>query len=256
MSSKIWAKPVFILHLDFRYAIILKQLIFAGVAEWQTHQTQNLTGATPCGFKSHRPQAKDIHSAKGEYVFYFAQKSVTCSTSTTESLLKGTDWRQAMGITVREFTCGDIPAMIKIWNEVVEDGVAFPQTEPLEEKDGRAFFESQSFTGVAAEQGKIVGFYILHPNNVGRCGHISNASYAVKGDERGKKIGELLVLHCIAKAREIGFKILQFNAVVSTNTPAIRLYEKLGFVRLGVIPGGFLLKDGSYQDIIPHYYVL
>ncbi|MDF1493844.1 GNAT family N-acetyltransferase [Caproiciproducens sp. CPB-2] len=163
-----------------------------------------------------------------------------------------------MGITVREFTREDIPAMIIIWNEIVEDGIAFPQTELLEEKNGMEFFESQSFTGVAIEQetGNLVGLYILHPNNVGRCGHICNASYAVKGDERGKRIGEILVLHCITKAKETGFKILQFNAVVSTNTAALHLYKKLGFVQLGVIPGGFLMKDGSYQDIIPHYYVL
>ena len=163
-----------------------------------------------------------------------------------------------MSIVVREFTREDIPAMIIIWNEVVEGGIAFPQIEFLNEKSGKDFFESQSFTGVAIERktGKVVGLYILHPNNIGRCGHISNASYAVKGDERGKKIGEILVLHCLAKAKEIGFKIMQFNAVVSTNIAALRLYEKLGFVRLGVIPKGFLMKDGSYQDIIPHYYIL
>lgn len=163
-----------------------------------------------------------------------------------------------MDITVRSFTIEDIPAMIEIWNEIIEDGIAFPQMELLDEKNGKEFFESQSFTGVAIEQGtgKMAGLYILHPNNVGRCGHISNASFAVKGDERGKKIGEILVLHCIEKAKEIGFRILQFNAVVSTNTSALRLYKKLGFVQLGVIPDGFLMKDGNYQDIIPHYYTL
>lgn len=163
-----------------------------------------------------------------------------------------------MSITVRAFTRQDIPAMITIWNEIVEEGIAFPQMELLDEKSGHDFFAGQSFTGVAWEQetGKMVGLYILHPNNVGRCGHISNASYAVKSDERGKRIGEILVLHCIAQARELGFRILQFNAVVKTNTAAIRLYEKLGFIQLGVIPEGFLMKDGTYQDIIPHYYRL
>ena len=163
-----------------------------------------------------------------------------------------------MSIGVREFTYNDIPTMIMIWNEVVDAGVAFPQMEPLDEKSGKEFFESQSFTGIAIEQDtdKIVGLYILHPNSIGRCGHICNASYAVKGEERGKHIGEILVKHCIAKAKEIGFKILQFNAVVSTNVAALRLYEKIGFVQLGVIPKGFLMKDGSYQDIIPHYYVI
>ncbi|WP_367567480.1 N-acetyltransferase family protein [Lacrimispora sp.] len=163
-----------------------------------------------------------------------------------------------MGITVREFTNKDIKDMISIWNEVVEEGVAFPQEELLDEKTGLDFFESQSFTGVAVEEetDTVVGLYILHPNNVGRCGHISNASYAVKSGQRGKRIGEILVLHCLEKAKEIGFRILQFNAVVSTNTAALRLYKKLGFVQLGVIPGGFHMKDGSYQDIIPHYHTL
>lgn len=163
-----------------------------------------------------------------------------------------------MSIEVRAFIRKDIPNMITIWNEIVEEGIAFPQIELLDYKSGLDFFESQSFTGVAIEQetGKMVGLYILHPNNVGRCGHISNASYAVKSGERGKRIGEILVLHCITKAKEIGFKILQFNAVVCTNVAALRLYEKLGFVQLGTIPNGFLMKDGSYQDIIPHYYML
>ena len=76
----------------------------------------------------------------------------------------------------------DIEQAIDIWNDVVIDGVAFPQTELLNEITGLEFFNSQLFTGVAynAETNEIVGLYILHPNNVGRCGHISNASYAVK----------------------------------------------------------------------------
>ncbi len=163
-----------------------------------------------------------------------------------------------MSIAVREFTPEDIPAMLTIWNEIVDTGIAFPQMEPLDEKSGLEFFGGQSFTGVAIEEAtrKMVGLYILHPNNVGRCGHICNSSYAVKSEERGKRIGEILVKHCIAKAREIGFQILQFNAVVSTNTAALQLYAKLGFVQLGVIPKGFLMKDGTYEDIIPHYYLL
>ncbi len=73
---------------------------------------------------------------------------------------------------------------------------------------------------------------------------------------RGRQIGEKLVRHCMEKGRELGFGILQFNAVVKTNEAALHLYQKLGFTRLGVIPGGFLMKDGRYEDIIPHYIVL
>ena len=145
-----------------------------------------------------------------------------------------------------------------VWNEVVEDGIAFPQTEILDRAGGEKFFSSQSYCGVAedTESGEIVGLYILHPNNVGRCGHISNASYAVSSSARGKGIGEMLVKDCLVQAKNCGFKILQFNAVVKTNTAARRLYEKLGFVQLGTIPQGFLMKDGSYEDICPYYHMI
>lgn len=163
-----------------------------------------------------------------------------------------------MNIEIRAYENHDVRDAADIWNDVVEDGVAFPQMDLLDEISGDAFFREQSFTGVAydADTGLIVGLYILHPNNVGRCGHICNASYAVKKEIRGQHIGEKLVLHCLGKAKELGFRVLQFNAVVKSNKPALYLYEKLGFVRLGTIPGGFLMKDGTYEDIIPHYYVL
>ncbi len=163
-----------------------------------------------------------------------------------------------MSVIVREYAGRDIGAMMEIWNEVVEGGVAFPQTEALTRETAVGFFASQSFTGVAVEQDadEPVGLYILHPNNVGRCGHISNASYAVRPALRGRHIGEALVRHSMETGKRLGFRILQFNAVVRTNAGAIHLYEKLGFVKLGVIPGGFLMKDGRYEDIVPFYRLL
>ena len=158
-------------------------------------------------------------------------------------------------LKIEEFKKEYVKDAISLWNDIVEDGIAFPQKEALDEKSGTEFFNSQSFTGIAidTDSNEVVGLYILHPNNVGRCGHISNASYAVKKSKRGMHIGEFLVKDCLAKAKEIGFKILQFNAVVATNTSALKLYATLGFTQLGIIPNGFLMKDGTYEDIIPHY---
>lgn len=121
-----------------------------------------------------------------------------------------------MNIRIREYSENDIVQMIEIWNEVVDSGIAFPQI-------------------------------------IGRCGHISNASYAVKSSARGLNIGEKLVKHSLDKAKGLGFKIIQFNAVVKTNYNAIKIYEKLGFIKLGVIPNGFLMKDESFEDIIIFY---
>ena len=157
---------------------------------------------------------------------------------------------------IRSYRPQDLDDMIRIWNEVVEEGVAFPQEDFLDPESGAAFFAAQSYTGVAETGGKVVGLYILHPNNVGRCGHICNASYAVASGERGRHIGEQLVLDCLRKGKELGFRILQFNAVVENNLHARHLYERLGFRQLGTIPGGFRMKDGHYENICPYYHEL
>ena len=146
----------------------------------------------------------------------------------------------------------------QIWNEVVEDGVAFPQEDFLNAETGKAFFAEQTYTAVAedTDTGNVLGLYILHPNNIGRCGHICNASYAVSRDSRGLHIGEKLVSDCLKQGAVHGFRVLQFNAVVASNIHARHLYERLGFQQLGVIPGGFRMKDGHYEDICPYYHTL
>lgn len=161
-------------------------------------------------------------------------------------------------IMIRKYEKDDLPDLIRIWNQVVEDGVAFPQEECLDEVSGAEFFAQQTYTAVAEdkETGKIYGLYILHPNNVGRCGHICNASYAVDRDARGLHIGEKLVKDCLVQGKAHGYGVLQFNAVVASNTHARHLYERLGFTQLGTIPGGFRMKDGTFEDICPYFHVL
>lgn len=158
-------------------------------------------------------------------------------------------------IEIRKYRETDSIEAMEIWNAVVREGIAFPQDEELTEASADEFFSSQSYTGIAVDSdtNEIVGLYILHPNNVGRCGHICNTSYAVKESKRGLHIGEQLVKDSLKIGAEQGFRILQFNAVVATNTHALHLYERLGFTRLGIIPHGFRMKDGHYEDIILHY---
>ena len=163
-----------------------------------------------------------------------------------------------MSIKVRKYLKKDLKEMIRIWNEIVEEGVAFPQEECLTNETGEEFFLSQTYCAVAAEKltDKVYGLYILHPNNVGRCGHICNASYAVSTDYRGMHIGEKLVSDSLVQGKRLGFKIMQFNAVVADNACARHLYERLGFIQLGTIHNGFRMKNGCYEDICPYYYEL
>ncbi len=75
-------------------------------------------------------------------------------------------------------------------------------------------------------------------------------------DDRGLHIGEKLVADSLKQAKAHGFGVMQFNAVVASNVHARHLYERLGFVPLGVIPKGFRMKDGHYEDICPYYHEL
>ena len=103
-----------------------------------------------------------------------------------------------MNIKIREYRSADCDAACEIWNRVVEDGVAFPQEECLDAQTGEAFFEEQTYTAVAedTDSGQVVGLYILHPNNIGRCGH----------DAAGRAIMEQL--------QEMGEEAYLFDAIV------------------------------------------
>ena len=172
---------------------------------------------------------------------------------------------------IRPYEARDLGAMIEIWNEVVVAGDAFPQENTLDLASAGEFFAAQSLSAVAEyeesdapnlknraensnlKSGEILGLYILHPNNVGRCAHIANASYAVASRARGLGVGEKLVRDSIKQGAALGFGVLQFNAVVEGNLRARRLYERLGFTGLGVIPRGFRMKDGTFANICPYY---
>lgn len=157
---------------------------------------------------------------------------------------------------IRDYRPEDLSGLIAVWNEVVEEGLAFPQEETLTLETGAAFFAAQSACRAAVEDGEVLGLSILHPNNIGRCGHIANASYAVRGNLRGRHLGEALVRDSLETAKRLGFGVLQFNAVVESNLHARHLYERLGFVQLGTIPKGFRRKDGVLENICPYYHSL
>ena len=158
-----------------------------------------------------------------------------------------------MGLEIRPYREEDLAGMVKVWNEVVENGEAFPQIEPLTLESAAEFFGAQTLSVVADLDGKVMGLYVLHPNNVGRCVHVANASYAVASSARGLGLGRELVKDSLAQAARKGFRGLQFNAVVASNEAAIHLYEDLGFTRVGTIPGGFCSILGNFEDMHIYY---
>lgn len=151
----------------------------------------------------------------------------------------------------------DVAAVLRICNEIIEEADSFPWEPLFDEESGREMIFSQTETVCLTDKdGEVLGFYILHPNNLGRCAHTANASYGVRKDCRGKGLGELLVRDSLKRAKEHGFAGMQFNAVVASNLGARHLYEKIGFRQVGVIPNGFRLNDESLIDIVIYYYPL
>jgi len=106
---------------------------------------------------------------------------------------------------------------------------------------------------VACAGGEVVGTYILRPNQPGLGGHVANAAFMVDPAARGQGIGRLLGAHALGRAGELGYRAMQFNLVVATNTPAIALWESLGFAVVGRLPGAFHWRRERYVDALVMY---
>lgn len=98
-------------------------------------------------------------------------------------------------------------------------------------------------------EGQIVGTYVIRKNKIGRGSHVCNAGFMVDPAFRGNGIGRKMGLHALKKAKELGYKAMQFNVVVSTNKIAVHLWQAIGFKIIGTIPEGFNHKDKGLVDI-------
>lgn len=154
-----------------------------------------------------------------------------------------------MAITFRSYEKEDIEYLLEIWNDILADGNAFPNEQLYTKIEFKKFLNEQDAVTCMLMSGELAGFYILHPNHIGRCSHVANAGYAMSKNYRGRHLGKALVEHSLQKAKLMGFKGMQFNAVVSENIPAIRIYNTIGFKIVGTIPEGFRLKNEKYTDM-------
>lgn len=157
----------------------------------------------------------------------------------------------ASAVTIRRVELKDAPALQVIYNEVVADGTYFTAEVPksLDETIGLWLTPPvQAYVACDGDSGEILGAYVLRPNMIGRGSHIANATYMVARLHKGRGLGLLLGSHSLEQARHAGYRAMQFNAVVSTNTVAVNLWEWLGFVRIGTVPQAFRLPSGEYVD--------
>lgn len=139
---------------------------------------------------------------------------------------------------IREATAEDWPQIYPFWSEIVEAGetYAYPLGATSEEARGMWMYDH---VVVAVEGEEILGSAKMGPNRPGRGRHIGTASFMVSSAARGKGIGRALGDYCVQWHKDNGFHGIQFNAVVESNTTAVRLWQSLGFEIIGTVPDAF-----------------
>ena len=154
----------------------------------------------------------------------------------------------------------DGKAFERIWpimQAVIATGDTYNYPADLDIDTARAMWTAPPVRCFIAEQdGQVLGFYKLRPNQPGLGDHVANASYMVSACARGRGVASALCEHSLQQARDAGFSAMQFNFVVSTNTIAVRLWQRHGFAIVGQVPGAFRHAEHGPTDIYVMHRVL
>jgi len=154
----------------------------------------------------------------------------------------------ASKIIVRDYDDTDWPLVWPVIEEVVRAGDTFPYPTDLTEEEARSLWLENGPGGrvtVALDGDRLRGTAKMGRNRPGPGAHVATASYMVAAEARGLGVGRALVVDSLEWARESGYAAMQFNAVVATNTGAVKLYESLGFTVVGTVPRAHELPSGE-----------
>ncbi len=164
---------------------------------------------------------------------------------------------EQLKMIIRKAAEKDFDGMWSIFQSVVSKGDTYVFSPQATRQDAFEYWFGAGVTSYVADvDGRIEGMYKLIPNQRDLGSHVANASFMVSPDARGNGIGAALGRHCLEEARRAGFKAMQFNFVVSTNTGAVELWKKLGFKIVGTLPGAFRHLTLGYVDAYVMYRVL
>ena len=153
-------------------------------------------------------------------------------------------------LQIRPFESADWPGVWGLLEPVFRSGETFPHDPAITEDEARAVWVEQSQAVLVALDGSdiVVGSYYLRPNSLCLGAHVANAGYVVAEHCRRQGIGSLLCQHSFQAARRLGFRAMQFNLVVSTNSAGLRCWLQNGFQLIGTLPGAFRHRQLGYVD--------
>lgn len=158
--------------------------------------------------------------------------------------------------TIRPAQSEDLEAVWQMWKTIMEQKVYYPYDDTYTKADiekSWIHLSPKNHVYVAVQGTEIVGAYIFRANQPGYGAHIANASYMVKMEKRGQRIGHQLCAHSVEMAKMAGFRGMQFNLVVSTNKGAIKAWLDNGFEIIGTVPEGFYHFEEGYVDAYIFY---
>jgi L-amino acid N-acyltransferase YncA len=155
-------------------------------------------------------------------------------------------------LQIRPYAVADWPAVWALLEPVFRAGETFPHDPAISEPEAQlAWVEHSQAVMVAVDAtGALVGTYYLRPNSLALGAHVANAGYVVAEHCRRQGIGSRLCQHSLQSARRLGFRAMQFNLVVSTNTAGIRCWRRNGFQIVGTLPEAFRHKQLGYVDAL------
>ena len=153
-------------------------------------------------------------------------------------------------MTIRPAVESDWPTVWQLFRAVCASGDSFAYDETTPEEVARKlWFDPPARAWVAEEGGVFLGTYYLRPNQLGRGSHVANAGYMVAEAARGRGLAAELCRHSVESAKVLGYRAVQFNYVVSTNTAAVRAWEKCGFRVVGTVPAAFRHATLGFVDV-------
>jgi len=142
-------------------------------------------------------------------------------------------------LRIRPYQPQDWPAVWSIIEPILRAGETYPQPPGMTEGQARAWWVDAHRAVFVAEQDGLVGTYYLTDNKPGLGSHVANAGYMVAAAAQGRGVGRAMAVHSLEAARGLGYAALQFNLVVATNEASLRLWDQLGFSRVGRLPKAF-----------------
>ena len=158
----------------------------------------------------------------------------------------------ATPLQIRPYEPADWPAVWALLKPVFRAGETFPHDPAISDSEAQVAWVEQSQAVLVAvdRAGTVLGTYYLKPNSLSLGAHVANAGYVVAEHCRRQGIGSRLCQHSLQAARQLGFRAMQFNLVVSTNSAGIRCWQRNGFQVVGTLPGAFRHKQLGYVDAL------